>query len=239
MGSKTKVIPLNNIHSTAIIGDQVKLGTNNTIGPNVVIVGNVIIGDNNWIGPNTSIGGPAEIRDSALPLNWQTGIHQGNVTIGSDNVIRDLCVIHAGFYTGTQIADDCYIMNQTYLAHDCNIGNQATLSSHVSLGGHVAIQTGANLGMGTVVHQRRVIGAGCMVGMGAVVTKDLVPFLKAYGSPARVRGGNVIGMQRAGLDDSLIPRVVDALNNSDMESLRRLIPNEMAAFDAAEASQQI
>ena len=229
---------MNNIHHTAIIGDQVQLGTNNTIGPYVIIAGNVKIGDNNWIGPHTSLGGPAEIRNADLPKDWQSGNHQGTVTIGSGNVIRDACVIHAGFYTGTQISDDCYIMNQTYIAHDCNIGNQVTLSSHVSLGGHATIQTGANLGMGAVIHQRRVVGAGCMIGMGTVVTKDLVPFLKAYGVPARVRGGNIIGMQRAGLDEALISRVVEALNSSDMQSLRRLIPNEMTAFDSAGASQQ-
>jgi acyl-[acyl carrier protein]--UDP-N-acetylglucosamine O-acyltransferase len=77
-----------------------------------------------------------------------------------------------------------------------------------------------------------------MIGMGSVVTKAIPPFGMAYGSPARVRGGNVIGMQRAGLDEVLISQVVEALNKSDMESLRHLIPNEMTAFDAAEASQQ-
>jgi UDP-N-acetylglucosamine acyltransferase len=229
---------MNNIHRTAIIGDNVRLGSNNSIGPYAVIIGNVVIGDNNWIGPHTSIGGPAEIRNAELPKDWESGDHRGTVTIGSHNVIRDACVIHAGFYTGTQIANECYIMNQTYVAHDCKIENQVTLSSHVSLGGHATIQTGANLGMGTVVHQRRVVGAGCMIGMGAVVTKDLMPFLKAYGSPAKARGGNVIGMQRANLDDALISKVVEALNDSDMESLRRLIPDEMTAFVAAEASQQ-
>jgi hypothetical protein len=59
-----------------------------------------------------------------------------------------------------------------------------------------------------------------------------------YGSPARVRGGNIIGMRIAGIDEALITQIVEALNNSDLTVLRRLIPKEMSDFDAAEASQQ-
>jgi UDP-N-acetylglucosamine acyltransferase len=238
MGSKTKVISLNNIHPTVIIGDQVKLGTNNTIGPYAVISGSVEIGDGNWIGPHTSIGGPPEIRGSDLPDAWENGSHVGTVTIGSQNVIREGCTIHAGYFAGTQIADDCYIMNQTYIAHDSSIGTQVTLSSHVVLGGHVVIQNAANLGMSAVVHQRRVIGTACMVGMGSIVTRDIPPFSKAFGNPCRIAGANVVGMNRMGLKEFLVQEISNSLKNSDIVALRRLIPNEMTAFEAAEASQQ-
>lgn len=206
---------MNKIHHSAIIGDQVQLGTNNTIGPFAVIIGNVDIGDNNWIGAHTSIGGPAEIRDADLPEDWQSGNHQGTVTIGSDNVIREACVIHAGFHTGTRITSHCYIMNQTYIAHDCNIESQATLSSNVALGGHVVIQDGANLGMGTLVHQRRVIGSSSILGMGSIVTRDVIPFSKAYGNPCRTHGTNVIGMQRNGFSEEEISQVSEFLERRD------------------------
>ena len=199
---------MNQIHPTAIIGDQVKLGSGNTIGPYVVITGNVTIGDGNWIGSHSSIGGPAEIRGSELPDRWEIGKHIGEVVIGSQNVIRESCIIHAGFYTGTTIANNCYIMNQTYIAHDCTIADQVTLSSQVALGGHVTIQLAANLGMGAVVHQHRVIGAGCMVGMGSIITKNIKPFSKAYGAPCRFHGVNIIGMQRLGYSEDDIKCVV-------------------------------
>lgn len=230
--------PMNKIHPTAIIGDSVKLGSNNIVGPFVVLMGNVEIGDNNWFGPHSSIGAPAEILGSDLPSTWDSGVHKGKVSIGSRNVIREGCVIHAGFYTGTCIASDCYIMNQTYIAHDCNIESRVALSSNVTLGGHVTIQNGANLGMSTVVHQRRIIGARSMIGMGSIVTKDLVPYIKAFGNPCRPHGGNIVGMQRMGLDDSMISRIVEALNNSDMKTLRLLIPTEMEVFDTARTAQQ-
>ena len=224
---------MNLIHPTAIIGDKVKLGSENIIGPYVIIIGNVTIGDNNWIGPYTTIGGPAEIRGAELPQFWETGYHKGTVIIGSQNVIREHCVIHAGFHTGTTVSNDCYIMNQTYIAHDCTISDQVTVSSQVALGGHVTIQQGVNLGMSAVVHQYQVVGSGCMVGMGSIVTKHIKPFSKSYGSPCRSHGVNVIGMKRAGLADELIQQVVMAFSQSDDEALRRLIANEMTRFDKA------
>jgi hypothetical protein len=45
-------------------------------------------------------------------------------------------------------------------------------------------------------------------------------------------------MRIAGIDEALITQIVEALNNSDLTVLRRLIPKEMSDFDAAEASQQ-
>lgn len=221
---------MNNIHHTAIIGEQVQLGTNNTIGPFAVVIGNVSIGDNNWIGPHTSIGGPAEIRDAVLPEDWQGGDHQGTVTIGSNNVIRDACVIHAGFHTGTRIANHCYIMNQTYIAHDCNIESQATLSSNVALGGHVVIQDGANLGMGTLVHQKRIIGSSSILGMGSTVTRDVLPFSKAYGNPCRTNGTNVIGMQRNGFSEEEIGQVSKFLESRDSTYISGRLSNIFENF---------
>ena len=91
-------------------------------------------------------------------------------------------------------------MNQCYIAHDSVVDDGATLASSVLLAGHVQVGDGANLGLGIAVHQFRAIGAGGMVGMSAAVTRDVPPFAKAYGNPAAVRGANVVGMQRAGVD---------------------------------------
>ena len=228
---------MNTIHPTAIIGDSVVIGTGNTIGPYAVILGNVKIGNDNWIGSHAAIGGPAEIRGADLPASWQMRGEHGQISIGNNTVVRESCVIHAGYFSGTRIGDDCYIMNQAYVAHDCTLGDQVTLSSHVALGGHVAVQKGANLGMGAVVHQRRVIGAMCMIGMGSVVTRDINPYSKAFGNPARVMGSNRVGMERAKFDDDLIHKITSALDSADVDALRKLIPAEMSMFDSVTTSR--
>ena len=194
---------MNTIHPTAVISDGVVLGTGNTIGPFVVIDGPVTLGDDNWIGAGVVIGCPPEVRSFPHPREISDP-RGGGVTIGSRNTIREYAQIHQGWKSQTRIGDDAFIMNQSYIAHDVVLGDGATLASSVLLAGHVRVGAGANLGLGTSVHQFRSIGQGSMVGMGSVVTRDLPPYAKAFGSPAIVRGANVIGMERSGVAEDVI-----------------------------------
>lgn len=197
---------MNTIHPTAVISPDVVLGTGNTIGPFVVIEGPVTIGDDNWIGAGAVIGCPPEVRSFPHPRE-AADPRGGGVVIGNRNTIREYAQIHQGWKAQTRIGDDAFIMNQVYVAHDCVLGDRVTLASSVLLAGHVRIGDGANLGLGTSVHQFRTVGVGGMIGMGSVVTRDLPPYAKAFGSPATVRGANVIGMERSGVAE----RVIEAL----------------------------
>ena len=196
---------MNRIHHTAIVGPHVRLGNRNVIGPFAVLSGSVSIGDDNWIGSMALIGPPPEVRSFDHPAGddedsaWGSG-----VCIGDRNVIRESVQIHQGWREGTRIHDDTFIMNQAYIAHDCAVRARATLASGVRLAGHVTIGSDANLGLGAVVHQGRRIGDGAMVGMGSVVSRDIGPFAKAYGNPARLAGVNTVGATRAALDSEVV-----------------------------------
>jgi UDP-N-acetylglucosamine acyltransferase len=201
---------VNTVHPTAVIGPGVQLGSGNTIGPYAVLIGPAHLGDGNWIGPHVVIGTPAEIRGidhgdqlAASPGAVEDAVGTG-VTIGHRNVLREFTTVHQGHFAQTVLGDDCYVMNKVYIAHDNVIGDRVTMASGVSLGGHVHVGADANLGMGTVVHQRRLIGPGVMVGMGAVVTRDVPPYALAYGNPSRVRGANRVGMNRLGVPPEAI-----------------------------------
>ncbi|EYR64771.1 acyl-ACP--UDP-N- acetylglucosamine O-acyltransferase [Actinotalea ferrariae CF5-4] len=189
---------LNEIHPSAVVAQDVRMGRGNVIGPNAVLFGPLTLGDENWIGPGVVLGTPPEVRGVEHTAQWARPSDGPGVRIGSRNVIREYATVHAGWQDDTVIGDDCFIMNKVYVAHDCRVHDGATLASSVTLGGHVVIGARANLGMSAVVHQRRLVGPGAMVGMGAVVTRDVPPWAKAYGNPARVRGGNVVGMERVG-----------------------------------------
>ena len=128
----------------------------------------------------------------------------------------------------TRIGDDCYIMTKAHVTHDGEIGDRATISCSVMIGGHTIVGEGANVGLGAVVHQRRVIGAGAMVGMGSVVTKDIPPFSMAYGSPAAVRGANVVGLRRADYEEDVIA-AIDAVFRRG-EDVGSLLPDQMNRF---------
>jgi len=221
---------MNRIHPTAVIGENVTLGDHNTIGPYTVILGNTQIGSGNWIGPHSSIGSPGEIRGAEHPATWAGDDDAGSLIIGDNNVIRDFVSIHSGVARGTVIGNDCYIMNKAYIAHDGLLENGVTISGSVMIGGHSTILSGANLGMNASVHQRSVIGERVMVGMGAVVTHHLPPFAMVYGTPARVRGGNKVGMQRAGIADEIVTKVVEALEGGNIHALEQLCETQYAHF---------
>lgn len=224
---------MNRIHSTAIIGPDVQIGEGNVIGPNAVVTGKVIIGDGNWIGPCAIFGTPPQMRGYLHLASWDGDECDSGIEIGNGNVIREFVTIHSGTTQVTRIANGCYFMTQAHVPHDAQIENDVTLSNSVQIGGHTVIQSGANIGLGTVVHQRTVIGTKAMVGMASVVTKDVLPYSLVYGAPARLRGGNLIGMDRSGLSAELAQLIADALRDGSIEALNKLIPHEIQRFENA------
>lgn len=209
---------MNTIHPTAVIEGDVILGDGNVIGPFVVVTGPVVIGDGNWFGAGVVLGAPPEVRSfphpgqtqrpSGLETEGPPSVARG-LMIGSGCVIREYAQLHQGWHEPTTIGDDAFIMNQAYIAHDTVLGARVTLAGGVRLAGHVQVGDGANLGLGSMVHQRRRIGAGSMVGMGAVVTRDVPAFAKVYGNPARVHGINRRGAEAAGLEADRIDQLVE------------------------------
>ena len=204
---------MNRVHPTAVIGDDVVIGDDNVIGAFAVILGPARIGSRNWIGPHVVIGTPAEIR--GIDHGPATGGIGTGIDIGDANVIREHTIVHQGHYARTVIGDGCYLMNKCYIAHDDVLSDGVTMASGATLGGHVHVGAGANLGMGAIVHQRRVIGPLAMVGMSAVVTRDVPPASLAYGNPCRVRGANRVGMHRAGVPADAVAAVQLAYSTGD------------------------
>lgn len=189
----------NQVHGTAVIGPGVELGTDNVVGPFAVLTGPLRIGDRTWIGAHAVIGGAPEIRGRDHGLPWGADPAGPGVQVGDDTVLREFTTVHGGTAQATRVGSRCYLMNKVYVGHDGVVEDDVTMAAAATLAGHVRIGAGANLGMAAVVHQRRVVGPGAMVGMGSLVTRDLPPFVTAFGAPARVRGVNEVGMRRQGV----------------------------------------
>ena len=210
------------IHDTAFIGSGVQVGRKVSVGPYAVVLGSCVSGDSSFFGPGAKIGSPPEI--ASLPQNaaWTHDIAHAGVVIGQGVVIRDNVVIHQGSHRATTIGDEAWLLNSCYLAHDVQVGPRATISAGVMVGGHVVIGPRVNIGMGASVHQRRVIGAGAMVGMGTPVTRDVPPFAKVYGTPARLHGVNHVGLQRSGVAELTIQTLKSRYESGDF-NVRDLI----------------
>jgi len=200
----------NQVHETAIIGPGVELGEDNVVGPYAVITGPCRIGDRNWIGAHAVIGAAPEIRGHEPGLPWGGDTDDVGVQIDDDSTVREFATVHRGTERLTRIGSRCFVMNKVHFGHDAVVGDDVTLAVSTILGGHVDVGAGANLGLASVLHQRRVVGPGAMVGMGSVVTRDVPPYAKAFGAPARVRGANEIGMSRRGIGAEDIAALVEA-----------------------------
>lgn len=78
----------------------------------------------------------------------------------------------------------------SYVAHDCVIGDFVTFAPSVKCNGNVVIDDHVYIGTGAAIIQGKqgkplTIGRGAVVGMGAVVTKNVSPGVTVIGNPAR------------------------------------------------------
>jgi len=199
----TREFAVNEVHATAIVGPDVRMGDQNVIGPYVVLDGDIVIGSGNSIGPHAVVFGPCTIGDENLidphvVINTSAeirGQHRRGTQIGSRNVFKEFVAIQGG---DSYVGDDCFLMDKSHVAHDCRVGNHVTMAPTVILAGHVTVGDYATIGIGSNIHQNVNIGEGAMVGMNSAVTRDVEPWNTVVGSPAKSIGMNVQGMENWG-----------------------------------------
>ncbi|MFC6079699.1 acetyltransferase [Sphaerisporangium aureirubrum] len=102
-------------------------------------------------------------------------------SIGPGSVVLAQAVLTAAVTLGAHVS----VMPHVTLTHDDEVGDFATLAAGVRLAGGVRVEPGAYLGSGALVRETRVIGYYSLVGMGAVVTRDIPPEQVWAGVPAR------------------------------------------------------
>lgn len=111
-----------------------------------------------------------------------------DVDIGPGGVFCGNTMVTASTKIGRQFQANIY----SSVAHDCVIGDYVTFAPRVCCNGNVHIEDFAYIGAGAVIKQGQndkplVIGYGAIVGMGAVVTKDVPPGAVVVGNPAKAR----------------------------------------------------
>ncbi len=208
-------IQLNDINKNARLGKNVHIGSFTTI------MGDVEIGDGTWIGSNVVIMDGVRIGNNckifpgailgAIPQDLKFDNEDSILEIGNNVVVREYCTLNRGTKANnkTRIMDNVLLMAYVHVAHDCIIHHNAILANNVNLAGHVEVGKYAILGGLVAVHQFVNIGDHSMVGGGALVRKDVPPFVKAAREPLSYVGVNSVGLRRRGYSNKQINHIQD------------------------------
>ena len=106
--------------------------------------------------------------------------------VGSGLILCGFSTITSNASIGRHFHGNIY----SYVAHDCVIGDFVTFAPGVMCNGNVHIEDHAYIGTGAVLRQGKpgkplTIGAYAIVGMGAVVTRNVAPGTTVVGNPAK------------------------------------------------------
>lgn len=148
----------NEVHRTAIIGD------------------NVIIGKGNVIMPYAVIGERGFIRDAKT---------KGEVIIGNNNKIGCYVAVMSGADNLTSIGNNNLIMNYVNIGHNAKVGNDNEIGAGTVVGGHAEIGNRIQIKLHCLIRNRIKIGDGITIGMGTNVVKSIDEKKVYYGNPAK------------------------------------------------------
>lgn len=97
------------------------------------------------------------------------------------------CVIYPNCFVGFNavLGQRVFMLSGCIVNHDNRIEDRVVFASGVTLAGCVHVEEGAYLGQSCTVRQYLRIGRNSLIGMGAVVVKEVPPQVVMAGNPAR------------------------------------------------------
>jgi UDP-N-acetylglucosamine acyltransferase len=201
--------PAAKIHSSVVIDPFVTIDQNVEIGEGTKIGSNVTILEGTRIGRNCTIFPGAVI--GAIPQDLKFKGEDTLAIIGDNTTIRECVTIHRGTASKgkTVVGNNCLIMAYCHVAHDCVVGDNVIMSNATQLAGEVIVDDYAIIGGGTLVHQFCHLGKHIMIQGGALINKDVPPYVKAAREPISYAGVNSIGLRRRGFSSETIREIQD------------------------------
>lgn len=194
--------PVSGIHPTALIDSGAQIGKGVYVGPYTVI-GKASIGDECVIDSHVRIyddvilGKGCEIKTGAVIGGAGFGFERdeqgnrfpfpqvGGVIIGDNVEVGSNTCIDRGSLSDTIIGDHTKINNLCHIAHNNHIGRNVVIAGCVNVSGSNVIDDDVWIAPNSSIRGFVHLGEGCMVGMGAVVVKNIPPHEVWVGNPAR------------------------------------------------------
>lgn len=210
------------VHPDAKIADGVEVGPFTTIADNVEIGEGCKIGSNVTIMPGARIGRNVTIFPgavvSAIPQDLKFRGEETVAIIGDGTTLRECTTVNRGTASKgkTVVGSNTLLMAYTHVAHDCVIGNNVIVSNATQFAGEVVVDDFAVIGGGSLIHQFCHIGSHVMLQGGALVNKDIPPYIRAAREPISYAGINIVGLKRRRFSNETI---------NEIEEIYRLLYN--------------
>ncbi|MCR9013058.1 UDP-3-O-(3-hydroxymyristoyl)glucosamine N-acyltransferase [Gabonibacter chumensis] len=191
------------IHPTAVVESGAEIGKEVCIGANCYIGKQVKIGDGSFISPNVVIEGVCEIGrhvhiksgavigqsgfgfekdERGVPVHF---CHLGKIVIGDYVYIGANTAIDRATLGATIIGNHVKIDNLVHIAHNVVIDDNSMVIAGTVLGGGVHIGRNCWIAPNVSIKQQLRIGDNALVGLGAVVVKNVKADSTVIGNPAK------------------------------------------------------
>lgn len=182
--ASAQVDPSASIGAHAYIGDGCTIGAGSVIMPNVTIQRQCAIGARVVINSGTVIGADGFGYEQNATGGYEKFPHTGGVRIDDDVEIGANSCVDRGVLDNTWIKRGAKIDNLIHVAHNVVIGEDAVVIALTMLGGSVSIGDRAWIAPAATIINQKSVGSDAVVGLAAVVTKDVADGQTVMGSPA-------------------------------------------------------
>jgi sugar O-acyltransferase (sialic acid O-acetyltransferase NeuD family) len=100
-------------------------------------------------------------------------------------------VLYPNSFVGlnASLGERVFCLSGCVINHDCVLEDRVVLASSVTLAGSVHVEADCYLGQSCTVRQLLRIGRGSLIGMGAVIVRDVPPDSVIVGNPGRILRG--------------------------------------------------
>lgn len=108
--------------------------------------------------------------------------------VGTKSLIGHGSMICAGsiLTVDVVIGRHCIVNVNSSISHGCKIGNFSTIAPNVSISGDVVLDDEVEVGANAVIKEKITVRKGALIGMGAVVVKNVDQHNVVIGNPAKL-----------------------------------------------------
>jgi UDP-3-O-[3-hydroxymyristoyl] glucosamine N-acyltransferase len=167
------------IEKNCSIGDQVIIGANTVIKSNSVIETGCKIGSNCTIG---GVGFGYELNENQ---EYELMPHIGNVHLKENVEIGNNVCIDRAVMGSTLLNENVKVDNLVHIAHGVQVGKNSLIIANAMVAGSVEIGENVWVAPSSSIRQKLTIADDALIGMGAVVVKNVGDSEIVAGNPAK------------------------------------------------------